>query len=67
MPASAATPSGLQAEEMRRCVHRFASTLDVRALHVCEGMPGDGDAAGVGKLAAMVVRDFVQARLGAGK
>ena len=64
VPASAATPSGLQAEELRRCVHRLAAGLDVRALHICEGIPGDGDAAGVGKLAAMVVCDFVKARLG---
>ena len=67
MPASAATPSGLTAQELRRCVHRLASSLDPRVIHVCEGIPGDGDAAGVGKLAAMVVRDFVQARAGSGK
>ncbi len=65
VPASAATPTGLSAEALRRCVHRAASRLDMRALHVCEGIPGDGDAAGVGKLAALVVCDFVKARTGA--
>jgi formiminoglutamase len=67
VPASAATPSGLSAESLRRCVHQLASRLDARALHVCEGIPGDGDPAGVGKLAAMVVCDFVKARLGAAR
>lgn len=65
VPSSAATPSGLSAEGVRRCVQRIASRLDARALHICEGIPGDGDAAGVGKLAALIVRDFVSARLGA--
>lgn len=67
LPCSAATPSGLSAESLRRCVHQLASRLDARALHVCEGIPGDGDAAGVGKLAAFVVCDFVKARVGAVK
>jgi formiminoglutamase len=62
MPASAATPSGFSPQELRGLVHVLASRLDVRALHVCEGTPGEGDAAGVGKLAALVVCDFVKAR-----
>jgi formiminoglutamase len=62
MPASASTPSGLDAQQLRRCVHRLAAGLDARALHVCEGIPGDGDLAGAGKMAALVVRDFLQAR-----
>ena len=66
VPASAPTPSGLDAQALRRCVHALASRLDARALHVCEGIPGDGDAFGVGKLAAFVVRDIVKARLGTG-
>ena len=65
VPSSAATPSGLSAESVRRCVHRLASRLDARALHLCEGVPGDGDAAGVGKLAAFVACDFIKARSGA--
>lgn len=67
VPASAATPSGLDAQQMRSCVHRLATGLDMRALHVCEGIPGDGDAGGAGKLAALVVCDFVKARLGRAK
>lgn len=64
MPASASTPSGLDPQELRRCVHRLASGLDARALHVCEGWPGEADVTGAGKLAAMVARDFMQACLG---
>jgi formiminoglutamase len=67
VPASAATPSGLDAQQLRSCVHTLARGLDARSLHVCEGIPGDGDASGAGKLAALVVCDFVKARLGLAK
>jgi len=67
MPASAPTPSGLDAQELRRCVMRLAGRLDARALHLCEAIPGDGDALGAGKLAALVACDFVAARMGAAR
>jgi formiminoglutamase len=66
VPASASTPSGLQAEQVRALVHRLAGRLDVRTLHVCEGIPGDGDPHGVGKLAALIACDFMKARMGRG-
>ncbi len=64
MPASASSPTGLQPEALRGALHRIASRLDTRALHVCEGIPGDGDPHGVGKYAAMLVCDFIRARRG---
>jgi formiminoglutamase len=64
IPASASTPSGLSAEAVRRLVHRLSTRLDVRALHLSEGIPGDGDAHGVGKLAAMIACDFIKAKRG---
>ena len=64
MPASASSPTGLQPEAVRGALHRIASRLDTRALHVCEGIPGDGDPHGVGKFAAMLVCDFIRARRG---
>jgi formiminoglutamase len=67
VPASAATPSGLQAEQVRALVHRVAASADVAAIHICEGIPGDGDAHGVGKLAALIACDFVKARRGRGQ
>jgi formiminoglutamase len=65
VPSSAATPSGFTPEEVRRGVHQLATRLDARVLHLCEGIPGEADVAGVGKLAAMIVGDFVRARVGA--
>jgi formiminoglutamase len=67
VPASAPTPSGLSAEQVRAAVHRVAGGADVAALHVCEGIPGDGDPLGVGKLAALVACDFIKARQGRGR
>lgn len=64
VPSSASTPSGFRPEEVRTLVHRVATGADVRAIHVCEGIPADGDPHGVGKLAALIVCDFIRARLG---
>lgn len=66
MAASAASPSGLSADELRRCVSALAAGVDARALHVCEGIPGEGDASGAGKLAALVACDFIKAVQGRG-
>ena len=64
IPSSASTPSGLQPEQARTLVHRVAAGADVRAIHVCEGIPGDGDPHGVGKLAALILCDFIRAVVG---
>jgi len=61
MSASAASPSGLSADEVRRCVCTLAAGMDARALHICEGIPGEGDASGAGKLAALIACDFIKA------
>jgi formiminoglutamase len=61
MSASAASPSGLSADEARRCVCTLAAVMDARALHICEGIPGEGDASGAGKLAALIACDFIKA------
>jgi formiminoglutamase len=66
MPASASSPTGFQPEALRQALHHLASRLDARAMHVCEGIPGDGDPHGVGKFAAMLVCDFIRARRGPG-
>jgi len=60
MAASAISASGLQAEDVRRSVHQLANALDLRALHICEGIPGESDASGAGKLAAMIACDFIK-------
>jgi formiminoglutamase len=67
VPASAATPSGLSAEQVRAMVYRVSSAAEVTAIHVCEGIPGDGDPLGVGKLAALLACDFIKARQGRGR
>ena len=61
MAASAASPSGLSADQARACVCRLAARMDARALHLCEGIPGDADASGAGKLAALLACDFIKA------
>jgi formiminoglutamase len=65
--SSAATPTGLLAEQVRSLVHRIAVSADTAAIHICEGIPGDGDPAGVGKLAALIACDFIKARQGRGR
>jgi formiminoglutamase len=62
--ASASTPTGLLAEQVRSLVHRVAIGADTVAIHICEGIPGDGDTHGVGKLAALIACDFMKARQG---
>lgn len=61
MAASASSPTGMTAEQLRMCVHRLTKGLDTRSLHICEGIPGEGDSSGAGKLAAVLVVDFIQA------
>jgi formiminoglutamase len=61
MASSARSPSGLTADQLRQCVHRLAASLHPAALHVCEGIPGPDDESGAGRLAALVVRDFIRA------
>jgi len=62
MASSARSPSGFSGDQLRQCVHRLAARLRPAALHVCEVIPGPGDVNGAGRLAALVVRDLIQAR-----
>ncbi|MCE9618685.1 MAG: formimidoylglutamase [Planctomycetes bacterium] len=60
VPASAATPAGLAVEEAREMLRHIARRRRVGTFHVCEGIPGESDAQGVGRLAALMMADVAK-------
>ena len=65
-PASAAAASGFTGMEFRALATQLARSLDLHALHVAEGAPGNGPwpAEMLGKLCAELVRDVATAVAG---
>lgn len=64
LPSSALTPSGLSAAEARRLTHVFASSPQLRYVHICEAAPkkeNDTEEIIVGKLICYLLTDILRA------
>lgn len=64
MPASAKTPFGITEEQAFYFVHKLASSLDAKYLHLSEAAPAHGDDGmrSVGKVLAKTVVEYAHAR-----
>jgi hypothetical protein len=62
-PASAAAASGFSASDFRAMATLLSRTLNLHAVHIAEGAPGNGPwpAEMLGKFAAELVRDVATA------
>lgn len=63
MPTSAFSPSGISVDQARKYIRKFATSNNVKYIHLPEGAPqSDVEKATVGKSLAFFVSDFIKKR-----